>query len=588
MSNAVKWSLEGPGAPVEPGQILSRIPRLLRFELAGREDRLLVRLARRLGYAEAASLELSATQREIRLRAYRGSSPARWLRHLSLERAGLVGLAAHPVARCLDGDVEPAAARLIQALRLHRLTALPLGCHHDGWRLLLLADGPRMGPEALAGLRDAARAVVDAARSQSERRPPKERGRSGNAVPEDAVQRARRLVDRQQELLANLSHDFKNPLAAISTSLQVLLGERAGTTNATQRRLLGLARRNCDRLLQMVNELVDGGRKAEMETILSREDLDASRLLQEVMADTTEQAAAHRRNLAWVCDHGARVWGDPQQIRRILDNLVENSLKFCGQGGNVLVTLRRDRPRNHDEVGKAASSLGLAVHGLEILVEDDGPGFSEEARKKAFERYWQGEGERERGRGWGLGLSIVHSLVHAHQGHVELSSEPGRGTTVRVWLPAEAEDARRCGVLHTLLRAMQRRRARGKQPHLILIEATAAEDEYLAGLSRLCEDLAEPEGRKWSVHRIHPVTAVVLADEEIPEEISRRLARQERSARPAESSGEGGASPALRLGEARFGENGETLDELLRHARRSFRGGAAAAAHGAELPEVRS
>ena len=407
MQRPTKWSLEVRGAPLEAVTLLERIPRLLRFRLAGREDRLMVRLARRLGFPESASLELTVGEAEPRLRAYLGPAPARWRRHLPLERAGLLGLAQHPVARTLDGAVEPAASRLLQALRLERLTVLPLGCFDEGWRLLLLADGPRLAPDVLAGLRDAARVIVDAARLQQEAANPVATGsvpartvspgegpRAAAAVADlppmgaggeegrpssggDAGER--RLVEKQRELLANVSHDLKNPLAAVSTSLQVLESGRAGEMNPTQRRLLGLARRNCDRLLKMVHELVDGERRAEAESILKRRSFDPLPLLRAAMADSEEVASQMHRTLAWVGDHGSKLWGDPEHFRRILDNLVDNALKFGGEDGHVLVTLRKDQLRQTDEIGRAAAALGLQVWGSVLQVEDDGPGFSEEA-----------------------------------------------------------------------------------------------------------------------------------------------------------------------------------------------------------------
>jgi len=623
-----KWSIEVPNAGLEPSDLLRRIPRLLRFRLAGREDRLLLRLARRLGFSEGASIELSPGDPDWRMRAYLGSSPGRWRRHLQLERAGLLGLARHPVARRLDKMMEPSASRLAQALRHHQLTVLPLGCFQDGWRLLLLADGPALGEETLASLRDCARAVVDAARLQKgsgakgvSRKFPHSSSlgssgdvkRSGDVegsrdaeslrdvangrdLPEAPADRAefrmravRQLADRQQELVANISHDLKNPLAAISTSLQVLDTGRAGELNAAQQRLLGLARRNCDRLLKMVNELVEGSRRDEMETVLQRDELDARLLLHITMADSMELADERHRHLAWVCDHGARVYGDSKQLQRILDNLVGNALKFCETGGHVLVSLRGDQPRIGDEIGDAARALGLSPRGLTMLVEDDGPGFTEEERRRAFDRFWQGEGERTTARGAGLGLSIVHSLVHAHQGFVDLKSGPRVGTKVVVWLPAEAEDARLCGALQTLHRQLQNHVSRGRIPRLILVEAVSAEEEVLAGLSQLCTTLAEDGQRNWTVYRIHPMAAIVLLrGSETPGPLARLMSlKVERSSRSVPLTGGKLESPALRVAEARFSEHGKTLHELLVYARRSAAGGwTAAAAQGAKMWEV--
>ena len=146
--------------------------------------------------------------------------------------------------------------------------------------------------------------------------------------------------------------------------------------------------------------------------------------------------------------------------------------------------------------------------------------------------------------------------------------------------------------LQSLVRELHRHRSRGRSPRLILMQARAAETEYLAGLSRLCEKVSESGGTKWSVHRIHPMAAaVLLRDEETPEPIERLLALQQtgREGLAPPSPDMSSSRSALQVGEARFPEDGATLDALFHHARRTSIGdGSAAAAQGAALSEVRT
>jgi signal transduction histidine kinase len=438
-------------------------------------------------------------------------------------------------------------------------------------------------------MRDLARTVLDAARRQEESRPvqlepPADsrhasrsrtrvvRGADASRMGESQLSRARRLVDHHNDAVGNLSHDLKNPIAAISTSLQVLASGRAGKLEPQQLKLLGLARRNTERLERMVESFAQEAEQKEGETVLDWRELDASELVDQAMASSAAVALSQDRQLAWVVDHGSRVFGDTDRIQRILDNLVGNALKFSGPEGNVLVSVRKGVVRSEDELARSAASLGRELKGLSIAVEDDGPGMSEEVCTRAFERFWQEEEERGRGRGSGLGLSIVQSLVLALHGSVRLTSELGKGTCARVWLPSDEACGKLCSQLQSLMRELDRLRVKGRPTRLLLLELAQSTAELEAGFQRLHEQLVEEGRNRWTVCRVHSSALVLLLDEDEPFPTSLSVMNAEAWQ---------GVSAGLRQGSACYPRDGESLDALLEQARNTASGQWLVAAVGA-------
>jgi signal transduction histidine kinase len=113
------------------------------------------------------------------------------------------------------------------------------------------------------------------------------------------------------------------------------------------------------------------------------------------------------------------VLADPDRLAQVLDNLLDNAIRYSPPGGQVTATLTRE------------------AHQVACSVSDAGPGIPAEHLRYIFERFYRVNPARDRGYGGsGLGLSIVHSLVEAHGGRVTVSSVEGQGTTLTFWLPA--------------------------------------------------------------------------------------------------------------------------------------------------------
>ena len=156
--------------------------------------------------------------------------------------------------------------------------------------------------------------------------------------------------------------------------------------------------------------------------------VDLAGVVDRFAAANAPRAAEQGASLAIeVAARPAPVPADEDQIAQVLQNLFDNALRYGRSAGSIHVSLRR-----------ADNAAGRA--GYELAVADDGPGIAPEHLPRLTERFYRVDKARSRGTGGtGLGLAIVKHIVNRHRGALRPESEVGRGTTFRVWLPAEAE-----------------------------------------------------------------------------------------------------------------------------------------------------
>lgn len=233
--------------------------------------------------------------------------------------------------------------------------------------------------------------------------------------------RLRELEGARQEFVANVSHELRTPLSLIKGAAETLL-DGAKTDPAALDRLLPIIDRHADRLTLLIDDLLllaklDSGR---ME--LHPEPAALRPAAQEVFGDLTARALARDVRLENAIPAGLVARADPDRLRQILSNLVDNGIKYGRKGGVLTVSAR-------------ALAGGL----VEVGVKDDGPGIPREALERVFERFYRVDKARSREQGGtGLGLAIVKHAVLAHGGEVRVESEPGQGTVFYFTLPAAA------------------------------------------------------------------------------------------------------------------------------------------------------
>ena len=234
----------------------------------------------------------------------------------------------------------------------------------------------------------------------------------------DATER-HRLEAIRRDFVANASHELRTPLTSIRGFVEAL-EDGAVAEPPTAQRFLGKIRTHADRMAALVDDLLELSR---LESGARAPDLVETRLA-EVVEDVVASfaGAATRKDISLRrTDKGApAVLTDPERLRRVLENLVDNAVKYTPTGGRV-------------EVTTSAGPDGSA----RIEVADNGPGIAGEHLARIFERFYRVDKARSRELGGtGLGLSIVKHLAEGMGASVSVESEPGRGARFMVTLPA--------------------------------------------------------------------------------------------------------------------------------------------------------
>ena len=233
---------------------------------------------------------------------------------------------------------------------------------------------------------------------------------------------ARRVEQVRRDFVANVSHELRTPLAAIKSVIETL-DSGALEDEKVAREFLSRADSEVDRLVLMVEELLELSRIESGELALAMEEVDVGAVAASAVDRLLPQA--ERAGVALSLEAppaGVNVMGDRGSLERAVVNLVHNAIKFTPSGGKVQVILRQ------------------AENGIELAVADTGEGIDSQDLPRVFERFFKTDRARQAG-GTGLGLAVVKHTVEAHGGRVEAESEPGSGSTFRVWLPPM--DARR-------------------------------------------------------------------------------------------------------------------------------------------------
>ena len=228
------------------------------------------------------------------------------------------------------------------------------------------------------------------------------------------VDRAHRM---QRDFLVNVSHDLKTPLTSIQGFAQAMV-DGSLTTREDYAKAGGIIYAESDRMRRLIGQLIDLARLQGGVAQLARDPLDLLPLL--AIAANTARERAQAAGLEFITrlpDALPSVTGDATRLEQVVNNLLDNAVKYTPAGGQV-------------ELSAAAGPEVVAVS-----VRDTGPGIPREDQARVFERFYRGDRARAGDGGSGLGLAIVREIVQAHGGRVQVESQVGRGTTMTVLLP---------------------------------------------------------------------------------------------------------------------------------------------------------
>lgn len=232
-----------------------------------------------------------------------------------------------------------------------------------------------------------------------------------------------REVDRMKnEFISIASHQLRTPMTGVKGALALLLDDVLGPLNAEQRKYLRRANDSNERLIALVNDLLNVSRLEQGSLMLRDEPVNLADTLASLVAEFQPRAARYQQQLDWLAPHAADgdavVHGDPVRLREVFINLLDNAVKYTPEGGRIEVRLRAD---GHDVVAEVSDSgVGIPPDKLPTLFQK-------------FNRIQNPLSGREFGTG--LGLYFARSVVELHQGTIEVESHPGQGTRFRVQLP---------------------------------------------------------------------------------------------------------------------------------------------------------
>jgi signal transduction histidine kinase len=253
------------------------------------------------------------------------------------------------------------------------------------------------------------------------------------------TQRLGALDRMKRDFVTGVSHDLKTPLTSMQETISILLDEVPGPVTEKQRTLLLLNQHSGERLSAMLAKLLNLSRlEAGLEPDLQV--CDGAQLVRRAVGQVESAHNEQEQQINLILpEHRTLVECDTDRMLQVLDNLLENAIKFSPPNGDVQVAMH-SLDRRPPEIAPARWGLvhaqrpGASI--MWITVADRGPGVPDEEKERVFERFYQTtSGRSVRRRGVGLGLTICREIVAAHKGAIWLSDNPGGGSVFNVLLP---------------------------------------------------------------------------------------------------------------------------------------------------------
>jgi PAS domain S-box-containing protein len=232
---------------------------------------------------------------------------------------------------------------------------------------------------------------------------------------------ARREIERMKdEFLSVVSHELRTPLTSIRGSLSLLANGKLGAFPDRAQRMLEIAASSSDRLVRLINDMLDIERLSSGHMELEKQPTDAAELMRQ--AADAMRGLAEKAQVSLVVEAApVPLWVDPDRMAQVLTNLISNAVKFSPAGGTVRL---------------GATQVG---DGARLWVSDAGRGIPEDKLEAVFGRFQQVDSSDARDKGGtGLGLAICRTIVEQHGGRIWAESAPGRGATFHFTLPAPA------------------------------------------------------------------------------------------------------------------------------------------------------
>ena len=246
-------------------------------------------------------------------------------------------------------------------------------------------------------------------------------GRTFNQMADSLVESMAKMKMNdalRRELVANVSHDLRTPLASIQGYLETIFMKQDEIDEERRQQFLDIIYQNTTMLNRLVGELFELSKLDARQSEPQREPFSLIELAQDTVLDF--QPRAEKQGVLLEADFSPQLpfaYGDIAMVERVLTNLVENALHHTPSGGRVLLRI-------------AAGEQELVCE-----VKDTGQGIAREDLPHIFDRFYRGEKGRQHKGGTGLGLAIAQKIIEAHGGQISAASTEGQGATFRFSLP---------------------------------------------------------------------------------------------------------------------------------------------------------
>jgi two-component system phosphate regulon sensor histidine kinase PhoR len=236
------------------------------------------------------------------------------------------------------------------------------------------------------------------------------------------ITKQKKLEAVRKDFVANVSHELRTPLSIIKGYVETLVDGHQEMPLEDRTRFLSTIQRHTERLNSLLDDLLTLSRLESINPGLRRESTDFAQLLANIVDDNRARPAATEHRFTTEIDPAVEsLLVDPLKITQVLENLLDNALKYTPKGSLIEVIARRRETE------------------VEVCVRDNGPGIPEVDLPHIFERFYRVDKGRSRDKGGtGLGLSIVKHIVQLHGGQVRAESKLGQGTAFYFSLPVRA------------------------------------------------------------------------------------------------------------------------------------------------------
>lgn len=233
-----------------------------------------------------------------------------------------------------------------------------------------------------------------------------------------AEEALKELDKRKSDFVANVSHEFKSPLAVIKESMELVIDGTAGEVNPKQKEILERGKRTIERLIRLVFDLLDLSKIEAGKIEIKREKVDILLLAEDILS--AYETELSKKRIIFKKDIPADIgflWADHDKISQAIINILNNSIKFTLAGGSI------------------AFKVEGSDKNISFEISDTGPGIPKEYFQKIFDKFERITAEKQEGTG--LGLPIAKDIVELHKGKIWVESEVGKGSKFIFTLPRD-------------------------------------------------------------------------------------------------------------------------------------------------------